>query len=38
MLAVASHVVGGHVSRGFEAVRDAFQQNFAQRRELGGAC
>ena len=38
MLAVASHVVEGHVSRGFEAVRDAFEQNFARRRELGGAC
>jgi len=38
MLAVASHVVDGHVSRGFEAVHDAFERNFAQRRELGGAC
>jgi CubicO group peptidase (beta-lactamase class C family) len=26
------------VSRGFEAVRDAFAENFARRRELGGAC
>lgn len=31
-------VVEGHVSRGFEAVRDAFAENFAQRDELGGAC
>jgi CubicO group peptidase (beta-lactamase class C family) len=30
--------VQGHVSRGFEAVREAFAQNFARRRELGGAC
>jgi CubicO group peptidase (beta-lactamase class C family) len=30
--------VEGHVSRGFEAVRDAFDENFARRRELGGAC
>ena len=38
MRAVASHVVEGHVSRGFEAVRDAFEENFARRGELGGAC
>ena len=38
MLAVASHVVEGHVSRGFEAVREAFAENFARRGELGGAC
>jgi CubicO group peptidase (beta-lactamase class C family) len=31
-------VVEGHVSRGFEAVRDAFEENFARRGELGGAC
>ena len=30
--------VEGHVSRGFEAVREAFAENFARRRELGGAC
>ena len=30
--------VHGHVSRGFEAVGEAFAENFAQRRELGGAC
>ena len=36
---VPSHtVVEGHVSRGFEAVRDAFEENFARRGELGGAC
>jgi len=33
-----SHRVEGHVSRGFEAVREAFAGNFARRRELGGAC
>jgi CubicO group peptidase (beta-lactamase class C family) len=38
MRAVASHVVRGHVSHGFEAVRDAFEDNFARRHELGGAC
>jgi CubicO group peptidase (beta-lactamase class C family) len=30
--------VHGHVSRGFEAVRIAFIQNFSQRNELGAAC
>jgi CubicO group peptidase (beta-lactamase class C family) len=30
--------VEGHVSRGFEAVRDAFAENFTERRELGGGC
>ena len=30
--------VQGHVSRGFEPVREAFAENFARRRELGGAC
>jgi CubicO group peptidase (beta-lactamase class C family) len=38
MAAVTSQQVHGHVSRGFEAVRDAFAANFAQRHELGGAC
>ena len=38
MLVVASHPVEGHVSRGFEAVREAFADNFARRGELGGAC
>lgn len=36
--ATASHSVEGYVSRGFEAVREAFADNFARRRELGGAC
>jgi len=31
-------VVHGHVSPGFEAVREAFAENFMRRRELGGAC
>lgn len=30
--------IGGHVSPGFEPVRDAFIENFARRHELGGAC
>jgi CubicO group peptidase (beta-lactamase class C family) len=30
--------VEGHVSHGFEAVREAFVENFVRRRELGGAC
>jgi CubicO group peptidase (beta-lactamase class C family) len=30
--------VEGHVSRGFEPVRDAFEENFTRRHELGGAC
>lgn len=38
MLAVASHPVEGYVHRGFEAVREAFAENFARRGELGGAC
>ena len=38
MLVVASHAIEGHVSRGFEAVREAFADNFARRGELGGAC
>jgi CubicO group peptidase (beta-lactamase class C family) len=31
-------VVEGHVSPGFESVRVAFEDNFARRHELGGAC
>ena len=30
--------VEGHTSRGFEAVHDAFAENFTRRGELGGAC
>lgn len=30
--------IQGHVSRGFEAVREAFAENFVRRQELGGAC
>jgi CubicO group peptidase (beta-lactamase class C family) len=30
--------IEGHVSRGFRAVRSTFAENFARRRELGGAC
>jgi CubicO group peptidase (beta-lactamase class C family) len=32
------HPVEGHVSHGFEAVHEVFADNFARRRELGGAC
>ncbi len=38
MPAIASQVVHGQVSAGFEAVRAAFEANFARRHELGGAC
>jgi CubicO group peptidase (beta-lactamase class C family) len=30
--------IQGHVSRGFEAMREAFTENFIRRGELGGAC
>ncbi len=30
--------IEGRVSQGFEAVRDAFVENFSRRHELGGAC
>ena len=30
--------IEGHVSPGFERVREVFRENFSQRRELGGAC
>jgi CubicO group peptidase (beta-lactamase class C family) len=30
--------IEGHVGAGFEAVRDAFAENFSRRHELGGAC
>jgi CubicO group peptidase (beta-lactamase class C family) len=32
------HGIHGDVSTGFEAVREAFAQNFSDRNELGGAC
>ena len=38
MTASDSFGVQGHVSRGFEAVREAFAENFSRRHELGGAC
>jgi CubicO group peptidase (beta-lactamase class C family) len=38
MVAIATQNVHGHISRGFEAVRDVFEENFARRGELGGAC
>lgn len=30
--------IHGYVNSGFEAVRDAFAENFSRRHELGGAC
>jgi CubicO group peptidase (beta-lactamase class C family) len=38
MSVVASQPVEGHVSPGYELVREAFTDNFARRGELGGAC
>jgi CubicO group peptidase (beta-lactamase class C family) len=40
MAVTASDRIGiqGQVEPGFEVVREAFVKNFAQRRELGGAC
>jgi CubicO group peptidase (beta-lactamase class C family) len=38
MNTVVSHAIEGHVSRGFEAVHEAFAENFDRRGELGGAC
>jgi CubicO group peptidase (beta-lactamase class C family) len=38
MAASKPYSIQGHVNRGFEAVREAFAENFVQRRELGGAC
>jgi CubicO group peptidase (beta-lactamase class C family) len=38
MFAAASKAVEGHISRSFEAVREAFADNFTRRGELGGAC
>ena len=32
------HRVEGHVSPGFEAVRETFAENFIRRNEVGGAC
>jgi CubicO group peptidase (beta-lactamase class C family) len=34
----ASVAISGHVKPGFEAVREAFVENFARRNELGAAC
>ena len=33
-----SSVISGFAKPGFEAVRDAFAENFSRRHELGGAC
>ena len=38
MAITAGQPVEGRVSRGFEPVRETFVENFARRRELGGAC
>lgn len=36
----ASHdtAIHGHVTPGFESVREVFIENFSRRRELGAAC
>ena len=33
-----SDEIHGHVSKGFEPVREAFAENFSRRKELGAAC
>jgi CubicO group peptidase (beta-lactamase class C family) len=38
MLAVAPQTVEGSVTRRFEAIKEAFEGNFARRGELGAAC
>lgn len=38
MTAAQHAAIQGHVSKGFEAVRDAFAENFSRRKELGAAC
>lgn len=38
MATLSPVAVHGHVIPGFEAVRDAFEENFARRGEAGGAC
>lgn len=38
MKASPSIRIEGHVSAGYESVRDVFAENFSRRHELGGAC
>jgi CubicO group peptidase (beta-lactamase class C family) len=38
VLALNRFSIEGHVSPGFEAVRETFAENFSRRHELGGAC
>jgi CubicO group peptidase (beta-lactamase class C family) len=38
MRSVLTQAIEGSISRGFENVRAAFEENFARRGELGGAC
>jgi len=38
MAAIDRLDIHGHVSHGFEALRQTFADNFTRRRELGGAC
>lgn len=38
MTALGRTSVQGHLSRGFEVVRETFIENFSRRQELGGAC
>src|SRR5690348_2431361 len=38
MSLLKSRTIEGHVSYGYEAVRETFAENFVRRHELGGAC
>jgi hypothetical protein len=38
MAAAPHNAIQGYVSKGFEAVRVAFVENFSRRKELGAAC
>jgi CubicO group peptidase (beta-lactamase class C family) len=37
-LVAIGQTIHGHISKGYETVRDVFHDNFSRRRELGGAC
>ena len=37
-VAAAHNEIHGYVGKGFEAVRQAFRENFSHRKELGAAC
>ncbi len=38
MTSAAPAAIHGHVSKGFEGVREAFIENLSRRKELGAAC